>query len=248
MTGGGDIVRIAMWSGPRNLSTAMMRAFENRPDCAVWDEPFYAAYLAETGIDHPMSEDVIANGETDWRMVVARIQAGPETGETLFYLKAMTHHMLSAFGRDWIGGVRNAFLIRAPERVLASYRRKRESVVAHDIGFIEQAELFDAVCDLAGVAPPVVDADDFLTDPPSMLRRLCAALDIDYRDEMTCWPTGPRNSDGIWGRHWYREVERSTGFAAGPPPPLPNLDDDARRIADHVRPHYERLKHFRLSA
>ena len=149
-------VRIAMWSGPRNISTAMMRAFENRPDAAVSDEPFYAAYLAETGLDHPMRDEVLASQPTDWR-TVAKAMAGPAPGgATVWYQKHMTHHMLPDFGMDWAGACRSAFLIRAPEAVLASYTVKREQVTLDDIGFVQQRDLFEREADRLGAPPPVI--------------------------------------------------------------------------------------------
>ena len=242
-------VRIAMWSGPRNISTAMMRAFENRPDTAVVDEPFYAAFLAASGIDHPMREASLASQPQDWR-VVAGAQLGPVPGgRAIYYQKHMTHHMLAEFGRDWIAHCRNAFLIRAPQDVLASYVRKREAVTLADIGAVVQGELFDREADRLGHAPPVIDADDVLADPAGMMGALCAALYIPYTDRMLSWPAGRRATDGVWAPVWYGSVERSTGFAPSRPDadraPLP---DRLQRIADAARPYYDHLARFRLKA
>jgi hypothetical protein len=233
-------VRIAMWSGPRNLSTALMRSFGNRPDCAVTDEPFYAAYLSLSGADHPMREEVLTSQPTDWRDV-ARALAGPAPDSApLWYQKHMTHHMLLEIGRDWMRACRHAFLIRHPARVLASYAAKRESVSFEDLGFREQAELFDEAADLAGNAPPVVDADALLADPRGVLTRLCAVLSIPFDEGMLSWPAGPRETDGVWASHWYGSVVRSTEFGA--PQPMPRLSDRSmRRIEDEALPIYERL-------
>lgn len=238
-------VRIAMWSGPRNISTAMMRSFENRPDSIVVDEPFYAAYLAMTGIDHPMREEVIAAGETDWRRVVESLLAPLPSGVSVFYQKHMTHHMIPQIGRDWIGAVTNAFLIRRPENVLGSYVRKREAVTLDDIGFVQQGELFDMVADMLGKAPPVIDARDVLEDPRATLSALCAAVGIPFSDKMLSWPAGSRESDGVWGAHWYEAVNASTGFGR-PGQDVTDLPDHLRSIADAARPIYERLSAFRL--
>ncbi|MDP3854923.1 hypothetical protein [Phenylobacterium sp.] len=240
-------IRIAMWSGPRNISTAMMRAFENRPDTVVVDEPFYAAYLAQTGLDHPMREEVLASQPLDWREVAKAMSGEPPAGEAVFYQKHMTHHMVPGFGLDWAETCRNAFLIREPEAVLASYTVKRAEVTLDDIGVVRQRELFERECDRLGAAPPVVLGADVLADPRGMLNALCAALAIPFREEMLSWPAGRRASDGVWAPAWYDAVERSTGFEAAPakaaPPPLP---DDLRRIADQARPHYEALAALRL--
>ena len=240
-------VRIAMWSGPRNISTAMMRSFENRSDTVVVDEPFYAAFLAETGADHPMRDEVLASQPTRWRDVANALSGPTPTGAAVWYQKHMTHHMLPDFGLDWANGCRNAFLIRAPEAVLASYTLKRENVTLADIGVERQRELFERECDRIGAAPPVIDSADVLADPRATLGKLCAALGIEFSDRMLSWPAGKRDSDGVWAPAWYDTVERSTEFA---PPRAPaeikNVGDNLRRIADAALPHYERLAAFRL--
>lgn len=237
----GEPIRIAMWSGPRNISTAMMRSFENRPDTAVVDEPFYAAFLVATGEQHPMVEEVIASQPTDWREVVSGLEGPAPGGAPIFYQKQMTHHMLPEFGLEWTLGCRNAFLIREPERVLASYAVKRHRATLRDIGVERQTELFDREAQRLGKAPPVIEGIEVLKDPRGALGRLCAALEIPFSEAMLAWPAGRRDSDGVWAPAWYDAVERSTGF--GPPsdgdPPV--LDDDLRRVADAARPYYERL-------
>lgn len=240
-------IRIAMWSGPRNISTAMMRSFENRSDTAVVDEPFYAAYLAATGLDHPMREAVLVSQSTDWTVVAARM-SGPGPGAPVFYQKHMTHHMLPGVDLDWTAACVNAFLIRDPAAVLASYVRKRGEVGLADIGVERQGELFDRECDRLGRAPPVVEGADVLAAPEATLTALCAALGIPFSRQMLTWPAGPRDSDGVWAPAWYDAVERSTGF--GPPPndAEPDLPDDLRRIADAARPFYERLAAHKLAA
>jgi hypothetical protein len=241
------VTRIAMWSGPRNISTAMMRAFENRDDTAVSDEPFYAAFLAETGLDHPMREEVIASQPTSWRAVAAAM-AGPAPGDApIWYQKHMTHHMLPGFGLGWVNACANAFLIRPPEQVLASYTRKRAEVTLDDIGVVRQAELFDHVAQMLGKAPPVIEGAQVLADPRGALSALCEALGIAFSEQMLAWPAGRRDSDGVWAPAWYDAVERSTGFA------LPtnvigfdDLPDALKPIAEAARPWYERLAKHRL--
>jgi hypothetical protein len=243
-----ESVRIAMWSGPRNISTAMMRSFGNRPDTAVMDEPFYAAYLAATGIDHPLRNESLAAQPTDWRAVVRTILGPVPGGCPIFYQKHMTHHMCPEFGRDWIAQCRNAFLIRAPEDVLASYTEKRTEVELDDIGFVQQARIFEAEAQRLGFAPPVIDAADVLADPRRSLSALCHTLDIPFMDEMLRWPPGRRETDGAWAPAWYDAVERSTGF--GPPRPRTSFEalrEDLKPIALAARPHYERLLRYALA-
>ncbi|HLZ74502.1 hypothetical protein [Phenylobacterium sp.] len=239
-------VRIAMWSGPRNISTAMMRSFENRPDCAVVDEPFYAAYLAETGLVHPMLEEVLASQPGDWRTVAKGLVE--DEPAPVFYQKHMTHHMLADFGVDWMAACRNAFLIRDPAAVLASYVQKRAEVSLEDIGVVRQHELFDREADRLGRSPPVVEGADVLADPRGVLGALCAALDVPFREEMLAWPAGPRASDGVWAPAWYEAVERSTGFSAPERKTAAALTGDLERIADQARPHYEALARWKLAA
>lgn len=235
-----------MWSGPRNISTAMMRAFENRPDTAVVDEPFYAAYLAATGLDHPMRDAVLAAQPQDWAAVAEGLLAPAPAA--IVYQKQMTHHMLPGFGLDWTARCRNAFLIRDPAAVLASYVRKRAQVGLEDIGVVRQHELFEREAQRLGHAPPVVEGADVLADPRGVLTALCGALDVPFLDAMLAWPPGPRESDGVWAPAWYDAVERSTGFEAPAQAQAPRLTPDLQRIADLARPHYEALAAHRLAS
>jgi hypothetical protein len=234
-----------MWSGPRNISTAMMRAFENRADTAVSDEPFYGAYLARSGLDHPLRAEVLAACETNPDRVAAALAGPAPGGAPIWCQKHMTHHLLPGFDRAWMDACRHAFLIRAPERVLASYAAKRAEVTLDDIGFVQQGELLDFVTRRAGRAPPVVDADHLLADPRRTLAALCAALSIPFDEAMLAWPAGPRATDGVWAPVWYGAVERSTGFSP-PSAPLQPLDARLAAIARHARPIYERLAEFRI--
>lgn len=239
--------RIAMWSGPRNISTAMMRAFENRPDCAVIDEPFYAVYLAATGADHPGRDEVIAAGDTDWRRVVAQLAGPVPGGRALWYQKHMTHHMLPEIALDFVRGFDNVFLIRDPVDVVESYLRTRPVVTEQDIGVPQQAVLFERIGEITGREPPVLDAAEVLRAPEAQLRALCARLGVDFDARMLSWPAGPRASDGIWARHWYAQVWQSTGFEP-PHPRRGSLSGEAARVAAACRPHYERLFERRLRA
>ena len=231
-------LRIAMWSGPRNLSTALMYAFAARGDCAVTDEPFYAAYLALTGLDHPMREAVLASQPTDPADV--DLTGAAPGGLPLWYQKHMTQHMLPGVPRGWMDTCRHAFLIRHPARVVASYSKKRESPELADLGFLQQAELFDRIAQRWGEAPPVIDSTALRADPEGKLRALCAALGIDWTPRMLHWPDGPKPYDGIWAPVWYHAVHASTGFD-GAEGPLPDLPAGYARLAEAALPAYAAL-------
>jgi hypothetical protein len=238
-------LRVAMWSGPRNISTAMMRAWENRGDCAVSDEPLYAHYLAHTGLDHPGREEVIAAGDADWRSVTNAMVGPVPGGKPIWYQKQMSHHLLPHIDHDWIHRLTNVFLIRDPAAVVASYVKTRVSVTPEDIGVAQQLQLFDELADGAGVAPPVIDADDFLASPEAHLRALCDYLGIAFTSRMVAWPAGPRASDGVWAPYWYAAVLKSTGFEA-PSPRAAELNADCARVAELCRPAYESMRRHRL--
>ncbi|MEL7211234.1 MAG: HAD family hydrolase [Pseudomonadota bacterium] len=236
-----------MWSGPRNLSTALMYSFAARGDCAVWDEPFYAAYLAKTGLKHPMRDQILAAGETESDTVAKRCIGQIPQKQSLFYQKHMCQHMIPGMPRAWMSDVQNVFLIRHPARVLASFSKKYEEPTLADIGFAQQAELFNVVTDQSGTAPIVIDSHDIRQNPSQTLQMLCAALGINWTERMLSWPAGGHESDGVWAAHWYGAIHRSTGFA-GAEGALPELEGHYAEIVDQALPYYERLKAFSLSA
>jgi len=238
-------LRIAMWSGPRNLSTAMMRSFGSRADTFVSDEPFYGCFLKTTGVDHPMREEVIAAMDCDWRSVMASLRGPSGEDKAVWYQKHMWHHMAGPIGYDDFAGFAHAFLIREPDRMIASYLRKRESAEFESFGLDRQAEFFEREADRLGRAPPVIDANDVLADPEAVLTNLCVALNIPWDPAMLNWDPGRRATDGPWAPHWYGAVEKSTGFGRPESDPV-ELPADARRIADQCRPYYERLAEYRL--
>lgn len=237
-------IRIAMWSGPRNISTAMMRAWENRPDCAVSDEPLYAHYLAHTGLDHPARDEVIASGETDWHKVVAHLTGRAPGDAPVWYQKHMTHHLLPHIDHGWIHALRNVLLIRDPREVVASYVKSRATVTAEDIGIPQQLRLYNELC-AAGTPPPVIDAGDFLRAPEAHLRALCGWLGIAFTGRMLSWPQGPRDSEGVWAPHWYARVWESTGFEQPEPCELALAEHEAA-VAEECMPPYVRLYQARL--
>jgi Sulfotransferase domain len=240
-----DAVRVAMWSGPRNISTAMMRAFENRPDTVVVDEPLYAAYLARTGADHPMRDEVVASQPTDVAAAAAELEAPLPPGRSVHYAKHMAHHVSRDLDLSWTLRFRNVLLIRDPAEVMASYVRARESCEPEDIGVLQQGWLLD-LWDEHGLDVPVIDAKDFLSDPEGHLRWLCAWLGIPFTDRMLSWPPGPRDSDGVWAPHWYAAVWRSTGFEPWRPRDISLSAHDAG-VAEACRPTYESLYERRIT-
>ena len=234
-----------MWSGPRNISTAMMRAWGNRPDTFVIDEPFYACYLKATAKKHPGADEVIGAGETDWRKVVAHLTGPIPRDKQIFFQKHMTHHLLPEIEREWLGTMTNCFLIRDPREVIASYIKKRENPALEDLGFVQQMEIFDFVCDRTEARPPVVDAKDVLENPERMLRLLSDAVGIEFSEWMLSWAPGIRETDGIWAKYWYTEVARSTSFR-----PYRNRDHNVPErfgaIYERCRECYDRLYQHRL--
>lgn len=246
------LLRIAMWSGPRNISTAMMRSWGNRPDTIVIDEPLYAYYLSATGKKHPVAQKVIAGGETDWRKMVTELTAGlPPSGHRglthigVFYQKHMTHHLLPGMERDWLAGLTNCFLIRDPAEVIASYIKKNEDFELEDLGFVQQAEIFDWECERSGKVPPVIDARDVLQNSERTLQRLCEAVGVEFDLCMLSWPPGLRETDGVWAKHWYGEVAKSTGFEPYRARPT-DVPDRLREIEARCRKCYEQLYPHRL--
>ncbi|MEM7358413.1 MAG: HAD family hydrolase [Pseudomonadota bacterium] len=239
------VTRIAMWSGPRNLSTAMMRSWENRADTAVIDEPFYACFLTHSGIRHPMQEEVLASQPHDWQAVIQQDLSGElGPGQNIQYQKQMTHHMISEIDQAWFASLRHAFLIRHPADVVSSYSEKRESVNADDIGFRKQKVLYDLAV-MLGDTPPVIDAADVLKNPRDCLSQLCIHLGVEFDENMLHWPAGPRESDGAWAPHWYHNVEKSTGFAPFKKKQV-SLSQQEQAVVDECLPYYEAMYEQRI--
>ena len=224
-----------MWSGPRNISTAMMRAWGNRADTAVIDEPFYAYYLETTGKKHPGAAEIIAGGETGWQKIVADLRTGPiPSGKRVFFQKQMTHHLLPEVLREWIVDLTNCFLIRDPREVILSYIKKNREPELEDLGFVQQSEIFEFIRARTNSIPPIVDARDVLEHPERTLRLLCDAVGVEFDKAMLSWPPGLRDSDGIWAKYWYDDVARSTSFQ-----PYKSREGN---VPDRLRETYERCQ------
>jgi hypothetical protein len=231
-----------MWSGPRTVSTALMRAWENRADTVVVDEPLYAFYLDRTGLDHPGHQEVIASQPTDWRVVLDQLTGAPlPPGIGISYAKHMTHHLLPEVDRAALAPLRHAHLIRDPRELLASYARVRTEPSLADLGIAAQTEIFESF------GGPVVDSADLLADPEGMLRALCRALDVPFDEAMLAWPAGPRASDGVWAPYWYDSVRSSAGFTAHRRPAEP-LPARLEPLAARCLPYFSRLHDYRITS
>ncbi|MDG2474615.1 MAG: HAD family hydrolase [Paracoccaceae bacterium] len=240
-----SVKRIAMWSGPRNLSTALMRSFASRIDCTVIDEPFYAAYLKASEIEHPMKDLILKTYNVDPKEV-AQNCVESEVNTKIQYQKHMTHHMLDPFDRSFVYSVSNAFLVRSPEKVIKSFGKKIADFALKDLGYIQQVDLFDMVCNKVGSPPPVIDADDLCANPAVILPKLCTKLGISYSDKMLAWSTGSHSYDGVWGRYWYRSVNKSSGFI----PPEDNFDKLSsfqRNLINEANLYFDRLNEYKIS-
>lgn len=238
-------LRIAMWSGPRNISTALMRAWENRPDCTVCDEPLYAHYLDQTGLDHPAAAEVIASQPTQWRTVTDWLTGPIPEGKTIFYQKQMAHHLLPQIELDWLDRLTNCFLIRRPSEMITSLIHFIPRPTLEDTGLPQQWRIFEHIQNQTGRTPPVLDSRDVLENPRGLLLQLCQAVGVEFCDAMLSWPTGRRATDGVWAKHWYKQVEQTTGFAPyrEKHDPLPEELVDVVRQCDAI---YERLHEHRL--
>jgi hypothetical protein len=224
----------------------MLRSWGNRQDTFVCDEPLYAHYLEQTGLDHPGAREVIEHHETDWRKVVRWLTGPVPEGRRLFYQKHMAHHLLPDIGREWLTDLTHCFLIREPREMLTSLIRKTPQPTLEDTGLPQQLEIFERECGRSRRVPPVIDARDVLEDPPGMLARLCAAVDVPFVEEMLHWPPGPRDTDGIWAKHWYAAVERSTGFNLYAPKPDP-VPERLTELHEECDEYYAELHRHRLT-
>lgn len=224
----------------------MMRSFENRPDCAVWDEPFFAPFLVATGGDNPMREETLSAHETNPNVVAKQCLEAPSSGEPIYFQKHMPNHVVDGFPRDWMRECRHFLLLRDPAAVIASYARGRAKFTIQDIGFLEQVDLYDEICAWAEKPPAIVLSNDILSEPEAYLRAICKSVDIPFDKAMLNWPAGLRDSDGVWAPHWYKSVMSSTGF--GPPRTENFIVPEAYQdMLERCRPAYERLHNLKLT-
>ncbi len=205
-------MKIAMWSGPRNISTALMRSFENRKDTFVSDEPFYAYFLKESGEDHPARQEILNEQSSDWAKVSKILTGNIPNQKHIWYQKHMAHHIFKYSDLSWIKHVTNLFLVRDPKEVIVSYQ-KRFPLTSHlQLGYSQQVQIAKKVADFTGDFPIVINAKDVLMNPKKVIMMLCDMISIDFEEEMLSWPSGKRDSDGVWAPYWYSEVEKTTAF------------------------------------
>jgi len=207
-----------MWSGPRNISTALMRSFGNRPDTYISDEPFYAYYLHRTNENHPAKEKIISTGQTNWNLVVQKLVGDIPNNKNIWYQKHMAHHNFPENNLDWIKEMENIILIRNPKDVIFSYIKKYKLKNSFQLGYTQQMQLYNILQDYNKCEPIIIDSEDLLENPKKILKKLCKKCNIPFYSKMLSWPKGTRETDGVWGEYWYKKVQNTTHFL----PPIEN--------------------------
>jgi hypothetical protein len=240
-------VRLAVWSGPRNISTALMRSFGSRKDTIVLDEPLYAHYLSQTGAQHPGRAEILSSQPTTSGEAIKSLFAPLPKGIAFHFQKHMAHHLLPSIPRAWLRDVRHAILIRNPAEVIASYTRVVAQPTALDLGYPQLSEIFELAASINGSPPPVVDARDLLANPPSVLASLCRAIGMEFDPCMLTWEKGTRPTDGKWAPYWYGNVEKSTAFQPFEAKQVCVPDALMPTLAECQR-HYEELWKHRITA
>lgn len=232
-----ETVRFSLWSGPRNVSTALMYAFAQRSDTGVIDEPFYAHYLVTTDKKHPGWEDVIASQENDVVRVIDEVVLGP-TDRPVIFIKQMAHHLI---GVEWefMNNLKNGLLIRDPAEVLLTLPNQVPEPTLPETALPQQVQLYDYLV-ARGHDVPVLDAKELLLDPELVLTELCNRLGIEFEEAMLGWEAGPIPEDGVWAQHWYKNLHRSTGFRPYRAKHEP-LREDLRPLLEECRPYYDYL-------
>jgi len=239
--------KIAMWSGPRNISTALMYSFDNRDDCYSTDEPFYGHFLKSTGTPHPGAEEVIENHETDIEVVISGLIGPNPQSKKIWYQKHMCHHILDHTDLSWVKNLTNCFLIRNPRDVIFSLSRITDSVDLRATGLPQQKIILEYVSELIGKTPPIVDSNDILTNTRPILEKLCEMIEIPFSNRMLNWEPGPRMCDGIWAKNWYGSVWKTTGFVPSKIRDV-ELNGKLTKILAEAMPIYRELRDMRIVA
>jgi len=238
--------RISMWSGPRNISTALMRSFENRSDTAVIDEPFYSFFLKNTGIKHPIYKEVIEKYDSSWNNITNTLIGSIPNNKNIWYQKLMTHHWVDNQPLDWTINTINCFLIRNPKNVILSYLKIYKDVTPELIGLPQQIKIFNYVIKKTNKIPTVISSEDILKTPKLMLKKLCHLLEIPFLEQMLSWPMGPRDSDGIWGKYWYRNVVKTSSFS-NPPKKNEKFPKEFSSLLDECNEYYKQIEKYKIT-
>jgi hypothetical protein len=231
------VLRLNCWSGPRNVSTALMYSFRQRADTTVVDEPLYGHYLRVTGRGHPGADDIMAAVETSGDRVVAETILGAYDTPVVFF-KQMAHHLVN-LDLAFLGQCRNMLLVRDPREMLPSLAVQLPDANLNDTGLAWQVELAESIVD-AGDTPIVLDSRVLLTDPEAALTELCSRLGLAFDPAVLSWPAGPIREDGVWARYWYENVHKSTGFAPYEPQRR-DLPSELQPVLDAAIPLYDTL-------
>ncbi len=238
--------RINVWSSPRNISTAFMYSFAQRPDTTVVDEPLYAHYLSKTDSEagHPGTDEVLASQENDGITVIAEVVFGAYATPVVLF-KQMTHHLIHL---DWsfMLHTQNVMLIRNPREIIHSYVKVIPNPTIHDIGVEKQLEVFNFLSKNDKLNA-VVDARELLLNPRSVLSKLCERLGLKFDEKMLTWQPGPRPEDGVWAKYWYSNVHRSSGFEPFMEKQI-ELPEHLEPLAQRCQPFYEKLYETALKA
>ena len=237
-------MNLAVWSGPRNISTALMYSFGNRDDFEIIDEPFYSNYLIETGLDHPMREEIILSQPENVDQIILTLSQKRTIGGKSLYQKHMSQHMTNSIPRNWFDQVKHIFLLRHPARVISSFSKKYDNISESDIGFKKQVELFSEVIK-QGLDPIVVNSEDIRKSPEQTITKICKRLNIGFQKSMLSWPKGGNKDDGVWASHWYESAHESTGFSS-PESRLPVLEGTNLKLVEASLPLYRALLKFAI--
>ena len=234
-----------MWSGPRNISTAMMYAFDNRLDCHATDEPLYANFLMSTGTQHPGAKEIMEKHEADLDRLISQLTGPIPEGKSIWYQKHMCHHVMDDSDISWIDGLTNCFLIRDPREVLLSLSKITDSIDLRSTGLPQQIRIVEHVTKQSGFSPPILDSKEILENPRALLRELCDLVGINFDQKMLSWEPGPRACDGVWAEYWYGSVWASSGFS----PPSPRggeLNSYLSGVLDEAMPLLQKLHGMRV--
>ena len=239
---------IAMWSGPRNLSTALMYSFENRGDTKIEDEPFYGYFLSNNQIMHPDRDVIINIMETDkYKLISYLSDIENLQNERIWYQKQMTHHINITDDISWIKHITNCFLIRDPMDVIISYKKIYSEVSMNLIGLEQQNKIFDYVLNNINDKPLVIDAHDLRNDPENILKKACQKLNIKFTKKMIQWTAGPKKNEGVWGEYWYQNVWNTTSFIKEKNSQNKRVKPNIKNLYEQAKIFYDKLYHYKIN-